>query len=168
MNMLKSLLILILASTQLLARDGVSVYLCVSSDWVYSVHFGSDECPPCGGQKPNDEVSGEHPSHGEECASQGCGTNPVDRAASHVSSPSVSLDSCGCTHFPFVVEVAQPRGLYRSSAVSDAHRILALAVAPPSGMIEWQADRRWASLQRNNRVLDSLLMAVISTVVIRT
>ena len=168
MNMVKSLLILVLVSTQLLARDGIVAYLCVSNDGAYSIHFGAEVCPPCDEVNKSDSSSCEQTADKDKCNSHQCSSHGSGRSAQHSTSSIVSHDACDCTHLPVGLALHQPRGLYRYSAMGDAQRVLGLVISLPPRSLTLNSERQLSCLLSGNKAIESLTLTVLSTVVIRT
>ncbi|GIX05064.1 MAG: hypothetical protein KatS3mg114_0933 [Planctomycetaceae bacterium] len=122
--MAKSLLILMLAATQLLAGSGGSLYLCISNDGSYCCFdSGPESCTCCIG---HDE------EHAACVASErdGCACQCHDRDGKQQAEPSVAIadDGCGCIHIPLIVSAEQPTTATRPAATLSAERI-ALSIA---------------------------------------
>lgn len=169
MIMHKSLIILILVALQLLARDGSAVYLCVSSDWSYSIHLGSDACSPCEKKRGSDAQPCQASSSPIcDCTSHNPSEGASDQSAPHVSSSVESSEPCGCTHFPVTIEIHQPRGLYRASTIVNVHRVLSLSLELPTDSFDHHGARQLSFLRSDAPAVDSFALTVLSTVVIRS
>lgn len=168
MKILKSLLILVLVSVQLLSRDKVTVYLCVSSEGAYSIHFRKDACPPCVEVRAGESITCEHVVTPEESIPHRCNKSlrgrPAQRALAAVASPK----SCDCEHFPVVMVLQQPRGTHRHSTAGDVQRGLAVSITLTTSLFELHSERQSQYLRSVSLPCEKLSLMVLSTVVIRT
>lgn len=166
--MAKSLLALVLITTQFLAGNCGSLHLCICNDGSYCcIDAGPAFCTCC-------QMHGEA-SHDAGCDDHCCAA-VSERCCEHCdhdsTSPdapdSVAGDPCGCTHFPLVISASQPTTTPRST-IHDAIERNALHIG-------WQQTRAGneadvAPLLHRQRlgppVVPDFALTVISTVVIR-
>lgn len=125
--MIKSFLILMLATTQLLTGSGGSVYLCIKNDGTFCcLDTGAEACRRCVDELP---VVEEEPSGCACCREADSPTLPLHEsaAASKFVSALVSGDACGCTHVLIARDPAHAK-LSRSSALLDVQQFAAVAL----------------------------------------
>lgn len=166
--MAKSLIVLVLMTTQFLTGISGSVYLCISNDGSYCcIDAGPASCECC-----HEPVE---PSHDACCAEPGCEVASEFSCEAHdEDSPQpdrhsfAAVDPCGCTHVPVMVSSDQPTTVARSSTAVDVERLSLLIALPltlgsgleiavPSPHIHWSGPP----------AVPNFSLTVISTVVIR-
>ena len=166
--MIKSFLILMLATTQLLAGSGGSVYLCIKNDGAFCCFdAGAENCRCCDEEIP---VVEEKPS-GCSCCSEAA--SPA--LSTEESAPSssfeltlVSNEPCGCTHVLISQDQAQAK-LSRMSARSDLQKFVQMAADLPGlvlldGLISSRIASGW---QYRPPTIESQALTVRSAVQIR-
>lgn len=168
--MAKSLLILMLMTTQLLAGSGGSVYLCISNDGEYCcLDTGPESCTCC-------EEHQHKAAHETCCSEAGCSGKNAEPECDHrngSSPPSdqplvVLDDGCGCTHFPVAVSAAQATSAARSTFTVDIERLVLFVAWLPTRFSGADAavfspQFRW----RRPPTVPNFALTVMSTVVIR-
>lgn len=127
--MLKTLLSLVLATTQLLLGSGSTLYLCLCENGFHCVDFGPASCTCCHSRAEQEE-------HVDHC---GCSESAVKcdgGRAEHSKSDNDNIvsqivpnDSCGCTHFQITNE--QPTNNVRASSATDLERHFQFAAVLP-------------------------------------
>lgn len=164
--MIKSLLILMLMTTQLLAGSGVSVYLCIGSDGSYRIDAGRDSCTSCkvtcgAGCNPcSDDSAGQHDG-------LPCGTHGNDRLLQQAIETLAVEESCDCTHIPIMTSSDQPTRAARTSITVDLERFSSLvAQAPGIGLAYLPVPQSSFHCCDTSTVPDFTL-TVVSTVIIR-
>jgi hypothetical protein len=155
--MAKSLLILMLVTTQLLAGHSGTLYLCVSDDGSFCcIDTGSASCVCC-----HDE---EKSAHASCCSDPECEEKPTESQQLGLSAG----DPCGCTHIPVMVSADQPATVSRSSIMTESERLslhiallsasfVYVEVVAPSPHLCWSGPP----------AVPDFALTVISTVVIR-
>lgn len=164
--MTKSLLILVLMTTQLLAGSGASVYLCIGSDGSYRIDAGRDSCTSCkvacgaGCTACSDDSTGQHDD-------LPCGTHGNDRPFQQAIEMLASEESCDCTHIPIVTSSDQPTRTARTSIAVDFEQLSVLvAQAPGIGFAYLPVPQSSFRCCDTSAVLDFTLI-VVSTIIIR-
>lgn len=135
--MIKSFLILMLATTQLLTGSGGSVYLCIKSDGTFCcLETGAQTGRCCQDEMP---VVDEEPSECACCREAASPSLPIEEPApiSSFEPTLASNDACGCTHVLIARDPAHAK-LTRLSALSDVQQWAAIAVDLPGLIV---ADR---------------------------
>jgi len=164
--MAKSLLILMLVTTQLLAGSGDSVYLCIGNDGSYSIHAECDSCTPS-------QVTCEtgcHSCNDSSLGQQGrspCGNHPGDRAVSQIGDPLVMAGACDCTHIPLVMASDQPTRTTRNSIAVDFEWLSSLLAQAPTIDIAYQSVLQLTFRCYDTSTVPDFTLTVVSTVVIR-
>lgn len=166
--MFKSLLILMLATTQLLAGSGGSVYLCIKNDGSFCcLDAGAATCSCCEEETP---VVQQKPS-GCSCCSEAA--SPSLSAQEFAPSSSVELaltsnDPCGCTHILIAQDHAQSQ-LTRMSSRCDLHHFVEMTSHLPGliSIASVAASRLASSWQYRPPTVDSHTLTVRSAVQIR-
>jgi hypothetical protein len=164
--MAKSLIILMLMTTQLFAGSGESVYLCISNDGSYCcLDAGPETCTCC---RNHEEPSEDACCSNAACAGEvACGhhdeTSPCPNYFGRIAS-----DPCGCTHIPVMSSAAKPTTIARTSVRAEAERLALLDACLPTCFIGVDA----ATLSPHLRwtgppAVPDFTLTVISTVVIR-
>lgn len=164
--MAKSLLILSVVATQLLAGGGGSLYLCISDDGSYCcIDFGPDSCACCQPEERHSACADQCCSHNsdEPCSDhrEGGGTPETPQPASLAAEP------CGCTHV--LISAEQPTSITRTCNPVETERLSQLAMLPSClpNCQQWGVlpipHARW----HGPPAAPDLALAVISTVVIR-
>ncbi|ODA29090.1 hypothetical protein [Planctopirus hydrillae] len=164
--MAKSLLILMLMTTQLLAGSGGSVYLCICNDGSCTCFdAGPDLCTCC---------HDEHKEGVRHCCG-GCEKDGDRAPCSHHDEEQpvcpddifVAGDPCGCTHIPVVMSSDQPTNVVRPSRSVEGERLFSLIALLPMLAFDHYAvahpPLRWA----DPPVVPDFALTVVSTVVIR-
>lgn len=130
--MFKSLLILMLTTTQLLAGSSGSVYLCIKNDGSFCcLDAGPETCRCCEEEIEEIAVVEKKPSGCSCCSESACPTLPAEESAPS-SSFELALESndpCGCTHILIAQDEAQS-SLPRLSGSSDSRQFVQLTVLP--------------------------------------
>lgn len=166
--MFKSFLILMLATTQLLAGGGGSVYLCIQNDGSFCcLDAGAETCRCCEEEIP---VVEEKPSGCACCSEAAALALPFEEPApsSSIEPALTSIDSCGCTHVLVTQDQAHAK-VNRLSARSDLQQFVAMAGDLP-GLIaidSLYALRRASGWQYRPPTVESQALAVRSAVQIR-
>lgn len=172
--MIRSLLILMLVTTQLLAGNCRSLHLCLSDDGSYCcIDAGPETCTCC--QKhtdvPHDNCCDKLAEPLCEAVAQNCCSHHEQAAPEpedqHCQDAMAAGDSCKCTHIPLIVCSATPADLRDTARQSiEPHSIgipwqsggfNGLAAAPPLPHVRWSGPP----------VIAAFDLTVISTVVIR-
>jgi len=156
--MAQSLLILMLVTTQLLAGNSGTVYLCVSNDGSYCcIDTGSTSCECC-----HDE---QEAAHDACCSDPACG----DEAPPFRQQGLLAGDPCGCTHIPVLISADQPATVVRPSNRTESERLALLVAWLPSLFLGSQVGvltslpTRWSGPP----AAPDFALTVISTVVLR-
>ncbi len=157
----KLLIILMLATTQLLSGSGVSLYLCISNDGIFCIHWGAvcgNSCQSSSesscGSCSNDDAE---QRRNQLCRSRDSG--PLDHLAIQ--------DSCDCTHIPIALSSGQPTAHAQTSVTVDSERLSSNFVQMPCigfaclPMPLSAVDRFGASK------IPDFTLTVVSTVIIR-
>lgn len=165
-SMSKSLLILMLMTTQLLAGGGVSGYICISSNGSFGFHFGSSSCTSC---QVACEVDGK--SRGDCNAQQSCGTScskhRIDRFHKVTIGTLGVAKSCDCTHIPVIIESEQPTRVARNLTTADYKQLASLVALLPTIGNCCQPIPQTAFHSNGTSVASDFSLTVIATVVIR-
>lgn len=129
--MIKSFLILMLTTTQLLAGSGGSVYLCIKDDGSFCcVDAGAKACRCCEEEIP---VAAEPPPAGCGCCRETAapkGPTGDDASSSSFKFILTSNDPCGCTHVLIVQDQAYAK-VNRISTRSDVQQLVQMAAHLP-------------------------------------
>ena len=166
--MIKSVLILMLATTQLLAGSGGSVYLCIKNDGTFCcLDAGAETCRCCDGELP---VVEEKPAGCTCCGEAASRTLSTEE---RTPSPSIELalksnDPCGCTHVLISQDPAHAK-VNRLSARSDVQQFIEMAAHLP-GLVaidNLNALRIASCWQYRPPTVESQALAVRSAVQIR-
>lgn len=166
--MFKSLLILMLATTQLLAGSSGSVYLCIKDDGSFCcLDTGAESCRCCEEEVP---VIHDEPS---SCACCSAAASPELPTVERAPSASFELiftsnEPCGCTHVLIAQDQAHVKA-NRLSARSDVQQFVAMAANLP-GLIaidSLYALRRASGWQYRPPTVESQALTVRSAVQIR-
>lgn len=167
--MFKSLLMLMLMTTQLLAGSGGSLYLCVSNDGYYCcIDTGPASCTCCHEQEeiPHD-ICCSDPACEEESAAS-C----YERHEDEAPEPQLGLlaaDPCGCTHIPVTLSADQPTTVARFSITTESERLALLLAWLPSLHVDDEVVPLTSPHFRRSdpSAGPAFALTVISTVVIR-
>jgi len=166
--MSKTLLILMLMATQLLAGTGGSLYLCISNDGSCCCFDVGPESCTCGrGHKDG--------SAGRAAASCDCGEVTCQCHECHETSIpeseatiEVANEDCGCVHIPLMVSVEQPTRTVRSTIATDAERLALLIASLPSISVNHTFSVNSPEVRWNGPpAVPEFALTVISTVVMR-
>lgn len=168
--MIKSALILMLVTTQLLAGSGGSVYLCISNDGsFYCLDAGPSTCS-CGTRQATSLGDADDADKdGCSCCSHCRASKPHnERDLAPITELSSSEDSSGCTHI-LLSHDQGPSQVARSTSAADMDRLLHLAghlraVTPMLSVIDCGCslrERFWLP------AIPSQTMAVLSSVLIQ-
>jgi hypothetical protein len=131
-TMTRSLLIMMLAMTQLLAGSGGTSYLCINGDgFVCCIDSGLESCTCCHhenrcGDDHDDCCEEEHST--VSCCE--CSSPEHDQTCQRADGESVlaATDSCGCTHI--LISVTQPPSTKRSATTAESERLIDLTALP--------------------------------------
>lgn len=124
--MAKSLLILMLVATQLLAGSGGSLYLCISGDGsCCCLDSGPGSCTCC--HEPDDDPQ----ACASDCDEVACRCHD-GRETPAAPTVEIANDDCGCIHIPLIVSAEQPTRVVRTATTTDAERLTQLIASPPS------------------------------------
>ncbi len=164
--MSKSLLILMLVTTQLLTGGGVSGYICISSNGSFGFHFGSSSCTSC-------QVACE--AHGKSCddsnAQQSCNSSCGKHRIEQLNKVTIGTlgvaKSCDCTHIPVTIESEQPTRVARNLTTADYKFLASLVALLPTIGNCCQAISQTPFRSIGTSVAPDFSLTVISTVVIR-
>lgn len=165
--MAKSLLILMLMTTQLLAGSGGSVYVCISNDGSYCCFdAGPESCMCC-----QDERETVHESRCGGCEEDGnkapCGRHEEGQPTCPDDDILVAGDPCGCTHIPVVMPSDQPTNVARSSNSVDGERLISLIALLPTLAFDHHAVAHLPLRLADPPAVPNFALTVVSTVVIR-
>lgn len=166
--MAKSLLILMLMTTQLLAGSCGSVHLCISGDCSFCcLDAGPDSCTCCQKHTEDPSEAGCDEYADEALSGKCCGHCEVGSTEPE-SQFAVATDSCGCTHIPLVVSSGQPTTVVRST-VSESVEWYSLLIAwLPTLVFDGNAITRVPPMRwHESPAAPDLALTVISAVVIR-
>ena len=163
--MAKSLLILMLVTTHLLAGNGNSFYLCIGNDGSYSIHAESDTHTSRKVAPKVDCHSCCDSSLKEQCSAPG-GKRPVNGLMPLADDCPTFSESCGCTHIPIVMASDQPTRSGRNSIAMDFEQLHSLVVRAPSIDVARQSLFRISLHSYDSSMIPDLILTVISTVVI--
>lgn len=162
----RSLLILMLMTTQLLSWSGGSFYLCIASDGSYRIDAGPDSCASCrmtcgtGCNACTEDSPGQHGDfpcgkHGNAGLIQPLIETPADE------------ESCDCTHIPITVSSDQPTRNAQTSVSVDFERLSSLvAQARSIGLACPQAPPS-SFHRRDTSIIPAFTLTVVATVIIR-
>lgn len=166
--MAKSLLILMLMATQLLAGTCGLLHLCISDDGTYCcIDAGPESCTCC--QKHSEAVPEACcDEHAVDAVSETCCEHCEEESTEPDTQTSVAGDPCGCTHIPLMVSSSQPTTIVRSTISESVERYTLLVAWLPSLVGSDAVDGpsphlRWFGPP----VVPDFALTVISTVVIR-
>lgn len=124
--MAKSLLILMLVATQLLAGSGGSLYLCISGDGSYCcLDSGPGSCTCCHEQDDDPQACASD-CHEVTCSCHDRHETPAEPTVE------IAKEGCGCIHIPLIVSAEQPTRVVRTATTTDAERLTQLIASPPS------------------------------------
>lgn len=162
--MVKSLLILALVTTQLLAGSGGSLYLCISNDGSHwCVDSDPASCTCCRQEAETDEHSG-------CCCSHVAGSCDGDRDEHRTpsESPELAGQPCGCTHI-LISHPQQSPTTVRASSTTDAERLALLVALLPHAPLHDQfvSDGPDLTFRLNSPPIPSQSLAILSSVVLR-
>ncbi len=165
----KTLLILMLMTTKLLAGSGGSLYLCVSDDGSHCcIDTGPASCACCHDheQISHDTCCSDHPCE-DDSAATSCEQNE-DEAAPLGQRDLLADEPCECTHIPVMISTNQPTTVARSLMMAEAEWLsLQISVLSVScGSVEDPASSQYRCWSGPPTVPDFTL-TVISTVVLR-
>lgn len=162
--MLNALLSLVLATTQLLAWSGGSLYLCLSDNGFHCVDFGPASCTCCHSPAEQDE-------HADHCCSDAAVTCDGDHAGypkpENIASPIFASDSCGCTHVQITSQ--QPTSILQASSAMDVERHLQFAAVLPfvlSGDLPL-GDRFDPACSRGSPPIPSQALIILASIILR-
>lgn len=143
MFMVKSLLVLALVTTQLLAGGGGALYLCISSDGSHwCVETDPASCTCCR------QVEGQQDERSSTCCSRAaelCDQTRDEHGTRGVESPELAGQPCGCTHILISHQQQAPPD-FRARSATDAERLVRqVDLAPcvlrldrfPSASLDW-------------------------------
>lgn len=164
--MSKSLLILMLMTTQLLTGGGVSGYICISSNGSFGFHFGSSSCTSCQVACEADGKS-RGDSNSQQSCSSSCGKHRVDRLKKVTIGTQGVARSCDCTHIPVTIESEQSTRVARKSVTADYEELASLVALLPTIGNCCQAISQTTFHSIGIPVVPNFSLTVISTVVIR-
>lgn len=163
--MAKSLLILMLMTTQLLSGTCGSLHLCISSDGSFCcIDAGPESCTCCHG---HDDAS--HEACLEEAESEDCCEHCEQLAIQSDAQGLVATDGCGCVHIPLMVTSSQPTTVARDTTRESVERYFLLVALLPSLLngsgqyVAFSPHHSWFEPS----VVPDFALIVISTVVIR-
>lgn len=163
--MTKSMLILMLITTQLLSWSGASLYLCIDSDGSYCIHAGPDSCTSC-----QVTGAGQNACSDANLGQRGgslCGKHGEDRLIQHSVAVVEPVESCDCTHIPIMLASDQRTRAARESIALDFARLSSVvAQAPAVGLVCLSVFQSGFHCCDASAVPDFTL-TVISTVIIR-
>ena len=166
--MFRSLIIVTLMSTQLLAGSAGTAFLCVCNDGSsVCVCPGPDACTCC---RESCERSPENclDSTSREAESDHCCGNCADDPVQSDVFFAVDSVPCGCTYIPLMVESVQPTTMTRSAIMETVERYSLIVSLLPTSVGSDEVDMRpphWHWLQPP--AVPNFSLTVISTVVIR-
>lgn len=160
--MIRSLLVLLLVATQLLAGSGGSVYLCIGRDGTACLDAGPESCTGC---HDHDETA-DSVCAGASCMPS-CGHHHHEQSSPPAEDQRAAADPCGCTHIPLMVAASQPTTRSRGSIATETERFCpAIEWAPSVAVIEAIAPARILPHSGPPEALDFGLI-VVATVVSR-
>ena len=166
--MVKSLLILMLMTMQLLAGSGGSVYLCISNDGEYCcLDTGPQSCTCC--QEHQQEAAHETCCSEVGCSGKIAGPPCGQRNESSSLSGEMVMDgACGCTHVPIAASADHPTTVIRPTVTVESERLALLVAWLPTRLGDTDAAAflphfRWTGPP----AVPDFTLTVISTVVIR-
>lgn len=164
--MSKSLLILMLMTTQLLTGGGVSGYICISSNGAFGFHFGSSSCTSC---QVACEVDGKSRGdcNAQQSCSSSCSNHRIDRLNKVTIGTLGVAKSCDCTHIPVTIESEPPTRVARNLTTADYNQLASLVALLPTIGNCCQATSQTPFHSVGTAVAPDFSLAVISTVVIR-
>jgi hypothetical protein len=166
--MTKSLLILMLMTTQLLAGTCGSLSLCISNDGSYCcIDTGSASCTCCQfhGEILHDACCDEP---GCEAVSECCSEHHDEEFLNPDPHGIVASDRCGCTHIPLAISSSQVTTVARSTMAEVIERCSRLVAWLPPLASGGETDApsrhlRWFEPP----AVPEFVLIVLSTVVIR-
>jgi hypothetical protein len=164
--MAKSLLVLMLMATQLLAGSGGSLYVCIGHDGSFcGLDSGPESCQ-CSDHdhQPHDACRDSYCDHTSEFCDED-DHHEVDQAFS----PSVFLDSdgCGCTHIPLMLSSDRPARFARTSLTTQSEPLGFVVALLPFWNCASHTDALLANGRRNGppAASDFALMAISTTII---
>lgn len=168
--MVKSLLILALVTTQLLAGSGGSLYLCISNDGSHwCVDSDPASCTCCRQEAEKTAESGEGDDSGC-CCSHVAGSCDGDRDEHRKPSelPELAGQPCGCTHI-LISHPQQSPTAVRASSTTDAERLALLVALLPHALLHDQfvSDGPDPAFRLDSPPLPSQSLTILSSVVLR-
>lgn len=160
--MAKSLLVLMLVTTQLLAGSGDSVYLCIGNDGSYSIHSECDSCTPS-------QITCGIGCHSCNNASPGQKErlHPGERSVSPTGDPPVLAGLCDCTHLPIVMASDLPTMVTRNSITVDLECLSFLFTQAPTINVARRSALQLTFCWLDTSTIPDFTLTVVSTVVIR-
>lgn len=162
--MVKSLLILALVTTQLLAGSGGSLYLCISNDGSHwCVDSDPASCTCCRQEAETDEQSGCCCSH----AGGSCDPSNDEDQIPDGESQELAGQSCGCTHI--LISQSQSPTTLQASSRTDAERLSLLVALLPHVLLcgPFVADELDPEFRHSSPPIPSQSLAILSSVVLR-
>lgn len=162
--MVKALLSLVLATTQLLTWGGGSLYFCLSENGFHCLDFGPASCTCC--HSPADQ--NEHADHCCSESAETCNGGHAEPSSSdNIVSEIVARDSCGCTHVQ--VTDQQPTSIVEVFAAADVERHLQFAAALPNILTNDLpfGDRFDPGGSRGSPIIPSQTLIFLSSIVLR-
>jgi hypothetical protein len=161
--MARSLLILMLMTTQLLAGSGASVYLCIGSGGSYCLDAGPDSCTCCHEEHGNTGDGCKHEHGDSACNHHDQDPQPIQLGTDGLT----AVDQCGCTHIPVMLSSDLPTSTARTSVTLDVERLASLVALPLECRVnEWLVDQP-AFHRSDPPPVATFTLTVVSTVVIR-
>ncbi len=164
--MAKSLLILMLLTTQILAGSGGSLYLCIKNDGS-GFCFDTDiaACTCC-----HKEVTKQIACVGCGCESaESCRELEEQEACKAKHHGLLASEPCGCTHIPVMVSGEQATTVARTLVTTESERLtLLLAWLPSSSIVDQLAESdppRWR--WNGPPAIPDFALSVVATTVIR-
>lgn len=166
--MAKSLLVLMLMATQLLAGSGGSLYVCISHDGSFcGLDSGPESCKCAGDHdhQPSDGCRDSHCHHKSEICDEVDG-HENDEAFSPLEF--LDRDGCGCTHIPLMLSSDRPIRFVRTSLMTQSEPLGFVVALLPFWNCASPSEALLANCRWNGPpvVCDFTLMA-ISTIIIR-
>lgn len=166
--MFRSLIIVTLLATQLLAGSAGAAFLCVCNDGSsVCICPGPDACTCCREScERSPESCADKPSN--EAVSERCCENCADDPVKSDVFFAVDSAPCGCTYIPLVAESVQPTTLTRSAIMDTVEWYVHFVALLPTSVGRDEVDMRpppWHWLQP--RAIPDFSLTVILTVVIR-
>lgn len=163
--MIKSLLVLALVTSQLLAGGGGALYLCISSDGSHwCVETDPASCTCCRQTEvEQDDCSG-------TCCSRPaglCDQTDDEHGTRGGESPELAGQPCGCTHI-LISHQPQAPSVFRAPSATDAERLLQ-QVAPPSQVLRhdrFVSDLADRALRKDPPPIPAQSLTILSSVVL--